>query len=417
MICQHVVAAELLDDLALGLGGPAAIAALWDGQRSRRLLLLRLVVDRLGPGQQTDAAVETIIEAESKDPLTREILVEPLVGAWAAATIRETSRSAPTSEPVGHLGALAAVASLRAGTTAELSAQARGGWLYLPQLGRVRTPVRDGTVTVTTDRGELRINGARVDPGSSDWQSRRSLRAGELTVAFEDIDPHRDAYHVPAAERLTSEEVGEWSRLLDDAWQILTTLAPERAAEIAAGLHSLVPLERPMANAAHSATAREAVGVIGLDLPHNAADFAVALVHEFQHSKLSALLDIVPLYDGSSKRTFFAPWRLDPRPIGGLFQGVYAFLAVADTWRALALDPATFPQAEREFAEARVQVSDALQTLTDSSVLTPAGERFVAGMRKCLSRLETAAVSAEAQRHADRVLAQRRIRWERAGLN
>jgi uncharacterized protein len=176
-------------------------------------------------------------------------------------------------------------------------------------------------------------------------------------------------------------------------------------------------LERPTANAAHSATAREAVGVIGLDLPHNAADFAVALVHEFQHSKLSALLDIVPLYDGTSKETFFAPWRMDPRPIGGLFQGVYAFLAVADTWRALALDPVAFPQAEREFAEARAQVSDALRTLTDSRLLTPAGERFVAGMRRCLTRLEMTAVSTEAERHADRVLTQRRIRWERAGLN
>ena len=38
---------------------------------------------------------------------------------------------------------------------------------------------------------------------------------------------------------------------------------------------------------------------------------AVTLVHEFQHSKLSAVLDIVPLYDNGSGRTFFAPWARD----------------------------------------------------------------------------------------------------------
>jgi len=62
------------------------------------------------------------------------------------------------------------------------------------------------------------------------------------------------------------------------------------------------------------------------------------MVHEFQHSKL------------------WAPWRTDPRPLGGLLQGVYAFLGVADTWRALAARPALGDLAMREFAEAREQV-------------------------------------------------------------
>jgi uncharacterized protein len=411
MIRPHILPAEMVDDLALGLGGPAAIDALWRGQRSRRLLLIRLVVDRLGRMPGTTAAVNAIVEAERQDPRSRDVLIEPLVGAWAAATVRATHDSSPTPQQVGHLGAIAAVAALRAGTNAELSARAVGGWLYLPSLGRIPVAAPDGEVALSLEGGRLSIDGVPIEPAGPRWQSRRSLRAGDLTVAFDDLDPYRDAYHVPAAERLTADETAEWAQWLDDAWRILTTFVPERAAEIATGLHSLVPLERRQKDAAHSATAREAVGVIGLDLPNSVADFAVALVHEFQHSKLSALLDILPLYDGSSQKTFFAPWRRDPRPIGGLFQGVYAFLAVADTWRALSGDPISFPQAEREFADARLQVSTALGTLSDSGLLTADGRRFVSGMHKCLQQLATTTVSAQSERHAQRVLAQLRARW------
>ena len=85
------------------------------------------------------------------------------------------------------------------------------------------------------------------------------------------------------------------------------------------------------------------------------------MVHEFQHSKL------------------WAPWRTDPRPLGGLLQGVYAFLGVADTWRALAARPALGDLAMREFAEAREQVDVALGELTGAGALTPAGEVFVDG--------------------------------------
>ena len=52
----------------------------------------------------------------------------------------------------------------------------------------------------------------------------------------------------------------------------------------------------------------------------------MTLVHEFQHSKLSAMLDLVPLTDPDDHGRYFAPWRVDPRPLAGLLQGVYAFV-------------------------------------------------------------------------------------------
>jgi uncharacterized protein len=416
MIARHTLSETMLDELADGRGGPAAVRALWRGQHSRRLLLLKLLIEQTARTPDRDDAVAAIVAAELQDPAARKILIEPMVGVWAAATIRSITGPGATAEQLGHLGAIAAATSLKAGTTSRLRGYSRGGWLYLPTLGRVRVPSGDGAVQLTTDNGQLRVDGTEVGPVDSRWQARRELSVDHEprpAVCLEDVDPYRDAYHVAAADRLPQAEFDSWRRLLAETWRILTRHAPVRAAELAEGLQSLVPLQKPMANTAHSATAKEAVGVVGLDLPNSAADFAVALVHEFQHSKLTAVLDIVALYDGESDRTFFAPWRTDPRPIGGLLQGVYAFIAVADTWRALSTDPDAFPRAEHEFAEARAQVSDALDTLERSGLLTLDGMRFLAGMKRAVERLHAASVPAATDVAARQVLIRRRTEWDR----
>ena len=54
----------------------------------------------------------------------------------------------------------------------------------------------------------------------------------------------------------------------------------------------------------------------------DAPALAAALVHEVQHSKLNAVIDIVPLVrPGVGHRRYYAPWRDDPRPPAGLLQG------------------------------------------------------------------------------------------------
>jgi HEXXH motif-containing protein len=415
VIDVHTIADHELAALAQGLGGAEAIRALWNGQHSKRLLLLKLLVDSWPSGRRDrDEAVAAIAAAEDREPFgVRRILVDPMVGAWTAETVRRLRRKAVEPGDLEHFGDLAAATTLHAGTSARLYGHARDGWLHLPAFGRIRVPAPGGRVELDIRNGRLRIDGANA---AGAWQTRRPLTArGEpsLIVELDDIDPYRDVYHVPTADRLTDAETDEWRRRLVEAWRILTRYAPERAAEIAEGLKCLVPLTKPDARAARSATSKEAVGVIGLDRPRTAADFVVALVHEFQHSKLSAILDIVQLHDDLSSRTFFAPWRTDPRPVGGLLQGVYAFLGVADTWRALCTDPSTFPQAAREFAEARVSVTEAVATLAGSGLLTTDGAQFVRGMSDAVERLHATQLPAATVAAAERSLAERRATWNR----
>jgi HEXXH motif-containing protein len=203
-------------------------------------------------------------------------------------------------------------------------------------------------------------------------------------VDIEDGNPYRGGYHVPPAERLSDAEAEIWQELYGQAWELLARYSPARAAELGAGLRALVPLRDDDPGAARSGTARDSVGALGLTRPRSPEDFALTVVHEFQHSKLSATLDLVDLYASDGTERHFAPWRVDPRPTAGLIQGVYAFLAIADTWRAFRAAPGLQELATDQFSTAREQVRAGLAGLETSAELTPAGRQFTEGMRQAL---------------------------------
>ena len=50
-------------------------------------------------------------------------------------------------------------------------------------------------------------------------------------------------------------------------------------------------------------------------LPADGETLALLLIHEFQHVKLGAVLDLLDLCDPADRRLFYAPWRDDPRPL------------------------------------------------------------------------------------------------------
>ncbi len=225
---------------------------------------------------------------------------------------------------------------------------------------------------------------------------------------MDDIHPYRHGYHVPPANRLGNADLAVWQDRFEQAWALLARHLPQRADEMTAGLRTLVPLVQIESRSALSATLRHAFGVFGLTLPPTPHDFAVTLVHEFQHSKLSALLDLVALTDPGDGRRYFAPWRTDPRPLAGLLQGVYAFVGVADTWRAL---QGTVEVATARFAEARLQVDRGLTAVEESGALTGDGDRFVAGLRETADRLMAVPVPAVADAAARSRLARTYQAW------
>ena len=272
------------------------------------------------------------------------VLREPQVGAWLAHCLRQL-RAAPVPAPsddVEHLGEVAVSAWIRSGLDLDAAMALRDpATVAVPGIGVLHVDAhRKATVRVSQHGGELFLDDCPVWSFTEEkvWSTPRriSARAPDglaIDLVLDDIDPFRDCEDLGHSDRLSSAEVDEWQLLLTDAWTILCTHHRRYAEAISAGLTAIVPLVNDGVARGMSATSRDAFGSTSMTRPFDAAGMAVSLVHEFQHAKLSALLDIVGLYDLADDRLYYAPWRDDPRPLGGLLQGAYAFLGVADFWR------------------------------------------------------------------------------------
>ena len=429
MTATHELPDLLFDPLAAGGGGPHAIEALRAAQLSKHMLLIGHLLKRWpGPEPERDSIVDMLAQARASNPAAfADVLGAPLVGAWSSITARAEQRGGASHADFAHLGALAVVACAAAGVDASAEVPVRDSLVSVPGLGAANVgPAPTACLEAVGGRLTITACGAALDvPATATeevdwWQPVRHLEAaaaGQATsVGLDDVDPYRHGHHAPPALRLSGDDVDRWRARFAEAWHLLAEHLPERAAEIAVGLRTLVPLVQTDPGSARSATIRHAFGVFGLTLPPSADEFAVTLVHEFQHSKLSAMLDLEQLSDPDDHGRYFAPWRTDPRPLAGLLQGVYAFVGVADTWRALRTVDGIGPSAEAKFAEARLQVDRGLTTIESSDALTPTGVALAARLRLVTDELLAEPVPADVARAAEQALARTREQWlERNG--
>jgi HEXXH motif-containing protein len=422
----HRLEPALFDGLAGGAGGAAAIEALRAAQLSKHLQLIsRLLEHWPGRLDERDGLAYTIELARKQAPERfADVFGAPLVGAWTAIANRAVGRGAATQADFGQLLALAMVACAATGVDGSAEVPVRDGSVTVPGVGAAvvgtTNPGAGDSAELTATGGRLTVRHAttvvevpegpaKEGPG---WQPVRQLQAGfgarRIRVGLDDLDPYRHGHHAPPAPRLSLSDVDGWRALFSAAWDLLAQRLPERAGELEVGLRTLVPLVQTDVRAARSATIRHAFGVFGLTRPPSAAEFAVTLVHEFQHSKLSAILDLTPLTDQADRRRYFAPWRVDARPLAGLLQGVYAFVGVADTWRALREVNA---DAGSRFAEARLQVDRGLTSVEESGALTPDGVALAARLRQTTDTMLAEPVPPAAARAAEQALGRTRRLW------
>jgi HEXXH motif-containing protein len=436
---NHRFPASQFDALAAGCGDEGTVSLLLAGERSRRLLLLRTVLAaaRAQP-QATDRwpsaeiAWSLLARAQGRAPAEVDrLLLHPPVGMWAAHALRTLRGSASDEAPMwvhlGHLNAVAAVAAIRAGLDFAVPVPVRHGDALLPTLGRARLPARSpwDVADVCSEAGSVRVScgGATVrmpDESGVDgpaWDSHRELRVEAsgrvLEVSLDDLDPYRGLHGLMPPDRLGPEAVGRWWSMLDRAWTSLTRDHPQQADELASGLLSLVPSPAAGRFRPHSASAGDSFGSAVVSAPDDATQLAVTLVHEFQHTKLNGLLHLVTLHEDTGRAQLYAPWRDDPRPLGGLLHGVYAFFGVAEFWRRRRqLDAgAAGDLAHFEFALWRQQLRTGLETLRSAPGLTDLGRRFVGGLATRLEPWLDEPVPPAAEAAAETAVADHSAAW------
>jgi len=378
---RHGLPPGAFDSLSAGPGDIAVITSLAEAQLSMtRILVARVAAPARGGrgdlGRMAAAGWDLLSGLDAERPeAVREILTHPYTRAWAARCLRPPAGADPELDRA-HLAALAAAAALRAGRTAELLLPVRDGSVYLPTLGALRVSARAG------DACRVRISCDGIGASGADcfWRTVRRASGGGLSVAVDDLDPFRDCQAWPAAGRLSPRAWRAWRLALTAAARRLGRELPEYAGPLFSGLRTVVPLRADPAGLQRSGTARQAFGAVALALPPDSGALSALLVHEFQHVKLAALLNMFVLSDPDDGQLLRVPWRDDPRPVEGVLQGTYAHLGLAALWRSRAAQEAADERARGHFRRYRRWVAEAIGTLYGSGALTEDGQRFVDGM-------------------------------------
>lgn len=390
---RHSLRSEQLDALAAGYGDGETIRQLSQAQLSISRDLLAVVAAH-GPTDSLpfSLAWELLADLDGSHPeAVDRILAHPYTRAWAVSYLSTLQQGrAVDAGLIGHLGSLAAAAALHAGVDAKLPLLPSGPDIAIPTFG-VFSDVKvdtgeavvelsaDGTVVVHTDHDTV------ASPSDPRWQAAHRVESAfsdGASLLIEDADPYRGC-HGPAADRLSSGEAGRWAEELRGALAFIDAHLPAYAPGLRAGLTTIMPMA-PTGNGAHrSAAARNAFGAVGAARPGDPALLALLLVHEFAHVKLGAVLDLYELFDTSDTvARYYAPWRPDPRPLEGLYQGTYAHIAVTEFWR-IRRPQLTGPareEAETQFARWRQHTAEAVDELLACRSLTPLGERFARAM-------------------------------------
>jgi HEXXH motif-containing protein len=336
------------------------------------------VIDKLLAAQFSKRIVGVLAQAQAADrAAVRTVLTHPSVGTWAARCLHRLQAAddspVPLEAEIGQFAAIAAAAAIAADHACTLTVPLRDGTMLLPTLGLATFTSCPGNAaaTISFDHDKVRIIAGDhtvtmpADPAddADGWLGLRRLRshaAGtEIAVEFDDIDPSRNGHGHMRALRGDQAAVGAWQAKLDEAWRILATQYPRRATALAAELRVIVPLQQQARRTGASVTARDGFGRIVMTPPKAAAQLADTLIHEFHHSVLYALMDMVTLHTAEPVAEHYSPWREDPRPFQGLLHGAYAFMGVADFWRGQrgVLSGPELRCADFEFARWRCQVA------------------------------------------------------------
>ena len=366
---RFTLAAAYFDQLTSGFGGSAAVDALAQAQAIINRALLATAGQALA-NQTTEAtwAWELLQVLDEKHPeAVANAVAHSFFRAWAFQAIDDPV----STHPATFIGYVLA-ASSHAGLAAELPVPLDTAAVYLPGIGRIATVAGKAII------------GAEGRPLEYLAKSRY-LGGGEdgPRVLLEDLDDQRDAFQLPPTDRLTDDEFAQWGAAYSSAWLLIKKQYAEYVGGLETGLRVIMPLRHSPDGNAASGTARQAFGALGLALPPEPDVLALLMIHEFQHVKLGAILDLFDLYDESDTRLYYAPWREDPRPLEGLLQGTYAHVAVVDFWRRKAEQGDI--KAQIHFARWRAQTWEALEQLDSSGSLTEDGARLVTGLRRTLA--------------------------------
>ncbi|MFJ4819574.1 HEXXH motif domain-containing protein [Streptomyces sp. NPDC088801] len=382
-----------LERLARNVDDAAIMERLCEAELSKHLLLFHGVLAeaaRCFPRVYAELELAGVweilgrVQQEAPDVFGR-LFRMPQLGAWAVDCLRSVTQAHQASPALrvnlSRAGTFAATGGIWAGTDFDLPLVLPDKRLVLPGFRALPVPVQ-GEVRLRRHKGRLDIGtGGALATLPQPASVRIRTRDGKLSLSvdLDDTTPYLDRYRHQRVEELSTRDLRKWSERVAGAWRILAQRHPDTAQAMSTSVQAIVPLRSDMAGSTVAATSPAVFGAIATSLAGDDLTFAETLVHEFQHLKLCAVLDLFPLVMAGGGALSYAPWREDPRPARGLLQGAYAYLGVTRFWRVQRWHMRP-DQALRGHAEFYRRCAETLQVLHDllaSGRLTAEGRRFV----------------------------------------
>ncbi|MEV7656573.1 radical SAM/SPASM protein FxsB, inactivated metallohydrolase extension form [Streptomyces anulatus] len=312
------------------------------------------------------------------------VLAHPYTRTWLVGALEDVQEGRGLTGPAAErLGATVAAAAVRAGLDLPVPVAYRDGSLYLPTLGTVLLGVRgergEAVVCAGADgflvrrRGaapgtELRI--ASEDPEGPHWRPVRVLRRSPAPgLLLDDLDPFRDCFDAPVADRLAAERAEAWADRIAEAWAVLAAAVPDQAAEAARTLTTVTPLAGGAAE-----PGRHGHGALGIGAPAGTKELALGLLSGFRRAKLRALGEVTDLYALDGTWEHRTPWGSEHVTFSRL---------LAETFERAGLglyDPRFL-----------TGVPEALDKIENAAEVTVDGKQLISAVRKEISGTRSAA--------------------------
>jgi HEXXH motif-containing protein len=176
----------------------------------------------------------------------------------------------------------------------------------------------------------------------------------------------------------------EWVDTLARGLDLIARYMPDLRGEIDLYLHQVVPVgydERSHLSASY----QEVIGTVYMTLHPQLMTMVEATIHEFQHNKLHAQLELDPLLHNAFFPLYSSPVRPDPRPLQGVLLAVHAFVPVARLYQLMraAGHPGTRgPDFERRYAQIVAGNHEGATVLLEHGDPTPIGRALLDEIRR-----------------------------------
>ncbi|PRQ05203.1 aKG-HExxH-type peptide beta-hydroxylase [Enhygromyxa salina] len=197
-----------------------------------------------------------------------------------------------------------------------------------------RAEFHDHALVLISKRGRTTI---ALEQAATDESSFVEITKG-LLLARVDNNPlaMSEAHPDKAGNRLDlgGHPTREWADTLSRGLDLIDQYMPELRAEIDLFLHQIVPVGYD-AHTHLSASYQEVIGTVYMTLHPQLMTMVEATIHEFQHNKLHAQLELDPLLHNAFHPLYSSPVRPDPRPLQGILLAVHAFVPVARLYQLM----------------------------------------------------------------------------------